>query len=163
MTRIVFLSCTKSKFDKRSEAQELYSASPMFRKTLEYGKSLKPNKMYILSAKHHLTPLTKMLEPYDLTLKEMSKAEKDTWGEVTIGQIKANGINPETDTFIFLAGTEYIKPLTKYIPESNIEEPMKGKRFGERLQWLNNQIKKISEVFKQIKNMIYEAYKRKSK
>lgn len=163
MARIVFLSCTKSKFDKRSEAQELYSASPMFRKTLEYGKSLKPNKIYILSAKHHLTPLTKMLEPYDLTLKEMSKAEKDTWGEVTIGQIKANGINPETDTFIFLAGTEYIKPLTKYIPESNIEEPMKGKRFGERLQWLNNQIKKISEVFKQIKNMIYEAYKRKSK
>ncbi len=163
MARIVFLSCTKSKFDKRSEAQELYSASPMFKKTLEYGKSLKPEKMFILSAKHHLTPLTMMLEPYDLTLKDMNKAEKDAWGEKTISQIKANGMNPETDTFIFLAGTEYIKPLTKYIPEFNVEEPMRGKRFGERLQWLNQQIAKIGEVLKRIKNMIYEAYKRKSK
>ena len=77
MARIVFLSCTKSKLDKSSQAQDLYSASPMFKKTLEYGKSLKPDKMYILSAKHHLTPLTKILEPYDLTLKEMGKSEKE--------------------------------------------------------------------------------------
>jgi hypothetical protein len=31
----------------------------MFKKTLEYGKSLKPDKMYILSAKHFLVPLNK--------------------------------------------------------------------------------------------------------
>ena len=42
MSQIVFLSCTKSKLDKTSQAQDLYSASPMFRKTLEYGKSFKP-------------------------------------------------------------------------------------------------------------------------
>lgn len=84
MARIVLLSCTKSKLDKPSEAQDLYSASPMFRKTLEYGKSLKPDKMFILSAKYHFTPLTKMLEPYDLTLKEMKKDEKEAWGEKTI-------------------------------------------------------------------------------
>jgi len=163
MARIVFLSCTKSKLDKPSQAQDLYSASPMFKKTLEYGKSLKPDKMYILSAKHHLTPLTKMLEPYDLTLKEMGKNEKEEWGEKTFGQIKSAGIDPERDTFIFLAGTEYIKPLAKYIPEENIEEPMKGRRFGERLKWLNGQIEKIGEVIKKIKNMIYETYQRKFK
>ena len=163
MARIVFLSCTKSKLDKPSQAQDLYSASPMFRKTLEYGKSLRPDKMYILSAKHNLTPLTKMLEPYDLTLKEMGKSEKEEWGEKTLEQIKSEGINPERDTFIFLAGTEYIKPLAKYIPEENIEEPMKGRRFGERLKWLNGQIEKIGEVIKKIKNMIYETYQRKFK
>ena len=69
----------------------------------------------------------------------------------TFGQIKAAGIDPERDTFIFLAGTEYIKPLAKYIPEENIEEPMKGRRFGERLKWLNGQIEKIGEVIKKIK------------
>ena len=125
MARIVFLSCTKSKLDKPSQAQDLYSASPMFRKTLEYGKSLRPEK--------------------------------------TFGQIKSAGIDPERDTFIFLAGTEYIKPLAKYIPEENIEEPMKGRRFGERLKWLNGQIEKIGEVIKKIKNMIYETYQRKFK
>jgi|TARA_R110000803_G_scaffold188933_1_gene251390 hypothetical protein len=163
MARIVLLSCTKSKLDKKSQAQDLYSASPMFRKTLEYGKSLKPDKMYILSAKHNLTPLTMMLDPYDLTLKEMKKDEKEAWGEKTISQMKSSGINPEKDTFIFLAGTEYIKPLLKYIPEANIEEPMKGKRFGERLKWLNTQIQKLGEIIKKIKNMIYETYQRKFK
>ncbi len=62
MAKIVILSCTKSKTDHRAPAQELYSASPMFKKTLEYGKSLEPDKMFILSAKHHLVPLNKELD-----------------------------------------------------------------------------------------------------
>ncbi len=163
MSQIVFLSCTKSKLDKTSQAQDLYSASPMFRKTLEYGKSLKPDKMYILSAKHHLTPLTKMIAPYDLTLKDMKKDEKESWGDKVMNMIKAAGIDPEKDKFIFLAGSEYTKPLKKYIPSSNIEEPMGNRRFGERLKFLNNQIEKIKEVVKKIKNLIYETYQRKFK
>ena len=133
MSSIVILSCTKSKLDKPSQAQDLYSASPMFKKTLEYGKSLKPDKMYILSAKHFLVPLNKVLAPYDKTLKEMPKDEKEAWGEKVISQMKSSGINLEKDKFVFLTGSEYMKPLLKYIPESNIEKPMDGRRMGERL------------------------------
>jgi hypothetical protein len=157
MAKVVLLSCTKSKTKHAAPAQELYSASPMFQKTLEYGKSLKPDKMYILSAKHHLVPLTKTLEPYDKTLKEMPKDEKEKWGEETVKQMKSSGINPEKDTFIFLTGSEYMKPLAKYIPDGNIEKPMEGKRFGERLKWLNSQVQKLTEAFKRLKNLIYEA------
>jgi hypothetical protein len=160
MARIVLLSCTKSKLDKPAPAQELYSASPMFQKTLEYGKKLKPDKMYILSAKHHLVPLTKELAPYDKTLKEMPKDEKEKWGEETVKQMKSSGINPEKDTFIFLTGSEYMKPLAKYIPDGNIEKPMEGKRFGERLKWLNSQVQKLTEAFKRLKNLIYESLKK---
>jgi hypothetical protein len=157
MAKVVLLSCTKSKTKHAAPAQELYSASPMFQKTLEYGKSLKPDKMYILSAKHHLVPLTKTLEPYDKTLKEMPKDEKEKWGEETIKQMKSAGINPEKDTFVFLTGSEYMKPFNQYIPDSNIEKPMEGKRFGERLKWLNSQVQKLTEAFKRLKNLIYEA------
>jgi hypothetical protein len=157
MAKIVLLSCTKSKLDKPSAAQDLYSASPMFQKTLEYGKTLSPDKMYILSAKYHLVPLNKKLAPYDKTLKEMPKGEKEKWSEEVYRQMKQNGINPEQDTFIMLTGSEYMKPLTKYIPEKNIETPMEGKRFGERLKWLNSQIKKIKEVLNRVKNIIYET------
>ena len=160
MAKVVLLSCTKSKTKHAAPAQELYSASPMFQKTLEYGKSLKPDKMYILSAKHHLVPLTKTLEPYDKTLKEMPKDEKDKWGEETIKQMKSAGINPEKDQFIFLTGSEYMKPFNQYIPDSNIENPMEGKCFGERLKWLNSQVQKLSEAFKRLKNLIYEALKK---
>ena len=83
----------------------------MFQKTLEYGKSLKPDKMYILSAKHHLVNLTQNLKPYDLTLKDFNKAEKEAWGDKVYQEMKSRGLNPERDTFIFLAGNEYTKPL----------------------------------------------------
>ena len=160
MAKIVLLSCTKSKLDKPAPAQELYSASPMFQKTLEYGKSLKPDKMYILSAKHHLVPLTKELAPYDKTLKDMPKDEKDTWGEETLKQMKSVGINPQNNKFIFLTGSEYMKPLTKHIPEENIEKPMEGGRMGERLKWLNQQIKSLKEALHKFKKLIYEVFKK---
>ena len=156
MAKIVLLSCTKSKLDKPSPAQELYSASPMFRKTLEYGKSLQPDKMFILSAKHHLVPLTKVLEPYDKTLKEMSSEEKKMWADEVIKQMKNQDLNLEKDQFIFLTGSEYMKPLISYI--TNTESPMDGKRMGERLQWLNSQINKLNEIFKHIKKIIYERF-----
>ena len=157
MATIVFLSCSKSKTPYKAPAQELYSASPMFQKTLEYGKSLKPDKMYILSAKHHLVDLNQELAPYDLTLKDFTAEEKTKWGEEVYKEMKQKGINPEKNKFIFLAGNEYIKPLLKYIPESNVETPMGGKRFGERLKWLNSQLNKLQEMFIKIKNYIYEA------
>ena len=53
-----------------------------------------------------------------------------------------------------------MKPLKSQIPEENIETPMDGKRMGERLSWLNSQIEKLHEIFKHIKNTIYEIIKR---
>ena len=112
MAKIVLLSCTKSKLDHKAPAQELYSASPMFKKTLEYGKSL----------------------------KEMPKDEKEKWGEETVKQMKSHGLNLDKDKFIFLTGSEYLKPFKEYIPEKNMEKPMEGRRLGERLKWLNTQM-----------------------
>jgi hypothetical protein len=160
MATIVLLSCTKSKTSYEAPAQELYSASPMFQKTLEYGKTLKPDKMFILSAKHYLVNLNQKLKPYDLTLKDFTAEEKEKWGEEVYREMKQRGINPDKNKFIFLAGSEYVKPLLKYIPESNVETPMGGKRFGQRLKWLNSQLNKLQELFIKIKNQIYEIIKK---
>ena len=160
MAHIVLLSCTKSKLNKPSPAQELYSPSPTFQKTLEYGKQLKPNKIYILSAKHHLISLNKELSPYDLTLKDMKKDEKELWGKKVVSQMKSAGLNLDKDKFTFLTGTEYMKPLLKYIPNSNVNTPLKGKRMGERMKWLNSKIQQVKEIFKTIKNLIYENLKK---
>lgn len=158
MAKIVFLSCTKSKKDKTCPAQELYSESPMFQKTLAYGKKLRPDKMFILSAMHHIVPLEKKLAPYELTLKDMGKEDKQKWGEYVSKQAPKLGIDLSKDKFIFLTGSEYSKPLTDYIPEKNMSFPLEGKRFGERLQWLNQQ---INEIFNKIKRIINESFKRK--
>jgi len=160
MARIVLLSCTKSKLDKVSKAVDLYSPSPMFQKTLAYGESLKPNKKFILSAKHHLVPYDMKLGPYDLTLKDMSKEEKEKWGKKVASQMIKKGKDLKKDKFIFLVGSEYIKPLTLYIPEKNIEKPMEGKRMGERLQWLNSQIKETFIKLTTLLNEILGSYRR---
>jgi hypothetical protein len=159
MAKVVLLSCTKAKLDKPAAAQDLYSPSPMFQKTKAYGESLKPDKTYILSAKHHLVPLDKQLEPYDMTLKDFNKPQKEQWAETVISQMNDKGIKPESDTFVFLAGSEYIKPLKEHIPEENIINPMNGKRMGERLSWLNSQIKQLKEAFIKLKKRIYEILK----
>jgi hypothetical protein len=156
MKTIVFLSCTKSKLNHPAPAKDLYSASPMFKKTYEYSKLLKPDETYILSAKHHLVPLNKVLKPYDKTLKEMPSAEKEKWGEETIKQMKAKNIDFQKDKFIFLTGNEYLKSFIPLIPAKNVIMPMAGKRFGERLKWLNNQLINLKEFIIKIKTLIYE-------
>ena len=164
MATVVFLSCTKSKLEQKAPAQELYSPSPTFKKTLDYGNQLQPDKMFILSAKHHLVPLEKELEPYDLTLKEMKKDEKDAWGDEVMKQMEDKGIDVENDTLIFLVGAEYMKPITKLLPESaKVEIPMQGLRMGERMKWLNDKIEKVTEAIKRIKRLIYETFKRKTR
>ena len=156
MAKIVLLSCTKSKLPHPAPAKDLYSASPMFQKTLKYGESLDPDKMFILSAKHYLVPLDKELEPYDKTLKDMSAEEKTQWGEITAQQMKKAGLDLMQDKFIFLTGNEYLKPLLRFIPPQNVITPLAGKKFGERLSWLNKQLLSLKETINRIKKYINE-------
>jgi hypothetical protein len=138
---IIFLSCTAAKTDYKCKAEELYSPSPMFQKSLEFAKRLNPDKIYILSALHHVVSLEEELEPYNKTVKNMSKSEKDIWGLKVKKKLEENGINLKEDKFIFFAGSEYQKPLTRFIPSKNLKDPLIGKRFGERLKWFNEKLK----------------------
>ena len=51
MKTIVLISCVSKKKAQKAKAEELYE-SPLFVKSLAYAKSLKPDSIYILSAKH---------------------------------------------------------------------------------------------------------------
>jgi hypothetical protein len=88
----------------------------------------------------------------------MKADEKAAWGEKVISQMKAKGINPEKDTFTFLTGSEYMKPLTGVM--KNVKTPLANKKFGERLKWLNSQ---LGEAIKYIKNLIHEAISKRFK
>ena len=160
MAKIVLLSCTKSKLDKPAPAKDMYSPSPMFQKTKAYGETLKPDKMFILSAKYGLLPMDKQIEPYDLTLKTMKADEKSKWGDTVKQQMGQAGVNPQSDKFVFLTGSEYMIPLAEFIPEENVEKPMEGKRMGERLSWLNSQVQKLKEFIQNIKKTIYEIIRK---
>ena len=71
MKNVVLVACVAGKNKKPAPAEDLYN-SDLFHKSMAYAHKLTPNDsdIYILSAKHHLLPIKKVIEPYDMTLKD---------------------------------------------------------------------------------------------
>ena len=80
MSLIVLISCVKQKLPYRAPAAELY-VSPLFRGSLCYARSLRPDAIHVLSALYGLVGLNDDIEPYDLTLKKMPAAERKAWAK----------------------------------------------------------------------------------
>jgi hypothetical protein len=145
MKTIVLISCAKEKKKVlgKVRAEDLY-ISPLFKKSLTYAKTLTTtDNIYILSAKHHLLALDKVIAPYDVSLqKNITKKEDRTkWGTKVIEELKKVA-NIEEDKFIILAGKDYVKPIKDRLV--NVELPFDGVRGnGEMLQRLNKEEEKI--------------------
>lgn len=136
MKTIVLISCVKKKQNRKCKAEDMYISS-YFKKSLEYAKSLKPDKIFILSAKHGLLSLSTEIEPYELTLNTFKVSELKEWSTRTLQQLTKEA-NLQNDKFIFLAGNKYRKLL---LPElNNYEVPLEGLAIGKQLQYLNQRL-----------------------
>lgn len=139
----VFLSCTKLKADHRCKAEEMYSESTLFKLCLKYAETLTEKKnIFILSAKHHVLRLSDEIEPYQLTLYDMSAEECEKWGEVCKKQMKQKGIN-FNEKAVFLAGEKYYKYIKGTFRQE--ERPFDGKQIGQILKMLTNKVGSIAE------------------
>jgi hypothetical protein len=146
MKQIILIACVSQKADKKMKAKDLYK-SALFKSSLAYACKLNPDKIFILSALHHLLDLDKEIEPYNVTLsnvpkdkrklglKILSTSEKKEWGKKVIKQL-AEKSDLKNDNFIILAGQEYIKPIIDNI--SRFTNPLKGLRQGERVKFLKD-------------------------
>ncbi len=146
MTRkVILIACVSQKGNKKTKAKDLY-ISQLFKSSLAYANREKPDKIFILSALHHLLDIDKEIEPYDVTLSIVPKAkrkpelkiltfsEKIDWGKKILEQLSEQ-TDLQNDEFIILAGQEYIKPIINSI--RNLTNPLNGLRQGERLKFLN--------------------------
>jgi cytoplasmic iron level regulating protein YaaA (DUF328/UPF0246 family) len=137
MTQVVLISCVSKKLKYKCKVQDLY-VSPLFRKNLQYAKSLNPDKIFILSAKYGLLSLDEEIEPYDITLNKMRSGEIKEWADSVLNQLNKS-TDREHDMFIFLAGNNYRKFLLPHLKHYKI--PMLGLGIGKQLQWLSRGIK----------------------
>jgi len=137
MKQIVLISCVSKKLENKTKAKDLY-VSPLFKKNLKYATSLKPDNIFILSAKYGLVGLNEEIEPYDLTLNKMRSNEIKEWAKIVLNQLKKL-TDLKIDEFIFLAGNNYRKYLLPDI--TNYKVPMEGLPIGKQLQWLTNRNK----------------------
>jgi hypothetical protein len=136
--KIFLISCSKRKGQHQTHAENLYLGN-LFRCSLDYALSKTTGEnIYILSAKHHLLHLTDHVEPYDLTLKDMSKKERRVWAEKTILRLE-NYCQIDKDEFVILAGWDYREFLVRKFPNHRI--PLEGLRIGEQQAELKRLIK----------------------
>jgi hypothetical protein len=136
MKTIVLITCVKKKLQGKHKAEDLY-ISPFFKKNLAYAKSLKPDEIFILSAKYGLLNLSQEIETYDLTLKSFKTKELREWADGTLEQLRLV-YDLGNDKFIFLAGDKYRKFLLPAI--GHYEIPLKGLAIGKQLQFLKDKI-----------------------
>jgi hypothetical protein len=147
MKRIVLIACVSKKGQQKAKAKDLYE-STLFKSSLAYAQALNPDKIFILSALHHLLDLDTEIAPYNVTmsnvpkdkrkseLKILNPEEKKEWGKKVIQQL-SNEADLQNDNFIILAGKEYIKPIVNSIV--HLDNPLIGLGQGKRLQFLTQQ------------------------
>jgi hypothetical protein len=130
-------------------AEKLYTGKA-FQPSLEYARLLKADKIFVLSAKHHLLPLDKMIEWYDYTLKGKGTDLKKVWAMTVINQLRDNGFNLDTDEFMILAEKDYYEYL---VEPTDIEKFYLKKGYlplqhicGEYEDWLKKEISRIKAL-----------------
>ena len=131
---LYLVSCVSKKRAVPAPAQDLY-VSPLFLKTRAYVEGL-GQPWYILSAKYGLVRPEQLIDPYDLTLKQMGVAERRRWAERVMSQLQ-----PHLDgvaEVVFLAGQPYQEFLNPQISKQGVTvyDPLQGLKIGERMRWL---------------------------
>lgn len=135
--RNVLISCVSQKLDQKAKVKDLYISS-LFKKNLQYARSLNPDQIFILSAKYGLLELYDEIDTYNITLNNMTIKEVKEWSRLVLSQLKAK-TDIDNDEFIFLAGDKYRKYLLPQI--MNYQIPMQGLGIGKQLQWLTQKLK----------------------
>jgi hypothetical protein len=130
--KIILISCASKKLPTRSKAKDLY-ISTLFDLNLRFAYSMNPDAVYILSAKHGLLNLETEIDPYNLTLNNMTQREIKEWALKVISQLDAVA-DLSNDHFIFLAGDKYRKYLVPSL--RSYEVPLEGLPIGKQLQFL---------------------------
>lgn len=137
MAKIILISCSSKKLSYLAKAKEIY-ISPLFKLNVKYAIFLKPDKIFILSAKYGLLDLEQEIEPYNLTLNSMKDAEIKTWAEKVLKNLKKHA-DLNNDEFIFLAGEKYRRHLVPEINKYHI--PLKDFGIGKQLKFLKENTK----------------------
>jgi hypothetical protein len=134
MARIALIACTKSKAAQAVPAALLYR-SPLFRKSLLYALGT-ADRIYILSAKHGLLEMDEVVDPYELSIKDLTPPQKLAW-TAKVSE-KLTKILAPRDKVQLLAGLEYTRPLLPVFHQigCQIASPLAGKSLGHRISWL---------------------------
>ena len=104
---------------------------------MKYAKeTLKADRIYILSAKHHLLALDCQISEYDYTLNGQKADVVKAWSAEVRKQLSAQGVDFANDEIFILAGKNYYKYLITD-EFSNVKYLYQNMKIGQILQFLS--------------------------
>ena len=114
----------------------MYQASDLFRKAYSYATK-NYDFVAILSAKYGLLFPDDKIDPYDLTLNDMSSKERKEWAESVFNQMTVKLKLQDFDKVLFHAGKKYREHLIPKLEKVGIrcEIPLEGLGIGEQKAW----------------------------
>ena len=122
------VACCATKADKACAAKEMY-LSPLFRMSRQWIEQ-QGVPWFILSAKYGLLEPSRIVEPYNLTLSQMTANDRNAWSRFTNRQIvTAVG---SSATLLVLAGSLYLQATRGF----RVVDPLERLPIGRRLQRL---------------------------
>lgn len=132
MKKVVLIACAAKNGTMPAAAVDLYQ-SQLFNRSIEYARTLNPDQILILSAKHGLVSQEQVIEPYDVSLTSMTVQQRKAWTKRVMTQLKSTVKVKDTE-FVVLAGKHYREFLLPLLPHANA--PLAGLGIGEQLHWL---------------------------
>ena len=138
METIALVQCAKKKGSARAPARDLY-ISALFRKSRRWAEA-NSDRWFVLSARYGLVAPSEEIEPYDETLNMMTRAEIIEWARRVHQQMREVALLRPGVHFVWLAGRNYKDHLSRLLQEYPQEDPLQGRKIGQRLQWLDAQL-----------------------
>src|SRR4051812_7966210 len=105
--RVALVGCSAAKLKKSAPARELYT-SGLFRAAYDYAETT-CDATLIASAFYGVVAPKAVIHPYDRSLRQYTKREREDWGVRTIGQLLPSFTAPPQ--LVILAGKLYADAL----------------------------------------------------
>jgi hypothetical protein len=134
MTRIGLVGCVKQKRHTAALAKDLYT-STLFTGRRRWVEQT-CDRWFILSAAHGLIDPDRVLEPYDVTLKNASSADRRRWSTDVLAELDRRVASMEGVEFEIHAGKEYrVFGLASGLVRlgAHVTVPAEGLVFGKQL------------------------------
>lgn len=129
------VSCVGKKRSTALPAKDVYASEWFFRARAHVERT--GCQWFILSAKYGLLDPSEVIRPYELTLNDMPRVERQAWAD----RVKAQMMQalPPAGRCVILAGQRYREFLAPYLSSRfSLDVPMQGLAIGQQLQWLGS-------------------------
>ena len=129
VVRVGLVACGKGRLGHGAPARAFYNGA-LFRKASAYAES-QYDRWLVLSPKHHVVDPDQWVEPYDLSLRHLTRAGREAWADEVVRQLRERGL--EDAEFFLHAGENSAGPLARRLARTH--RPLQGLGIGRQLAW----------------------------